>query len=145
MPRSTPPGTAALVEILATVPLFAGVPKRKLQVLAEMCREHRFLAGDAIVTEGDTSGRFYTILAGGAEVHVNGHTVKHLGPGEYFGEYAVLDQAPRSATVVATTPVHAYSLASITLRPFLKEEPDVTYRLLINACQRLRALERDAR
>lgn len=142
MPRSTSSGTAPLVEVLAKVPLFAGLSKKKLQVLADMCREHRFLAGDAIVSEGDTSGRFYVLLAGGAEVRVGGHAVNQLGPGEYFGEYAVLDQAPRSATVVATTPVHAYSLASITLRPMLKEEPEITYRLLLNACQRLRALER---
>jgi CRP-like cAMP-binding protein len=133
--------TDALAELLGTVGLFAGLPKRKLSQVADMCREHRFQTGEAIVSEGDQTGRFYLIVEGGADVQVRGHVVATLGPGQYFGEFAVLDQAPRSATVTATTPVRAYSLASITLRPLLKEEPEITYRLLLNACQRLRALE----
>ncbi len=132
---------AALADLLGTVGLFAGLPKRKLQLVADMCREHHFEVGATIVSEGDMTGRFYLIVEGGADVHVRGHTVATLGPGQYFGEFAVLDQAPRSATVTATTPVRAYSLASITLRPLLKEEPEITYRLLLNACERLRALE----
>ena len=132
---------AVLADLLGTVGLFAGLPKRKLMQIADMCREHRFQPGEAIVSEGDLTGRFYLIVEGGAEVHVRGHTVAALGPSQYFGEFAVLDQAPRSATVTATAPVRAYSLASITLRPLLKEEPEITYRLLLNACDRLRALE----
>ena len=147
MPKSRRSDSSALPELLGTVGLFAGLPKRKLQQIADMCREHSFAPGDSIVTEGDLTGRFYLIVEGGevsgvAALGVRGHEVATLGPGQYFGEFAVLDQAPRSATVTATTPVRAYSLASITLRPLLKEEPDITYKLLLNACQRLRALER---
>ena len=139
--RRADSGTAALIEALGAVGLFSGLPKKKLQLIAEMCREHTFSPGEDIVTQGDRSGRFYLILTGGAEVRVNGHAVNILGPGQYFGEYAVIDQEPRSASVVATTSVRAYSLASITLRPLLKEEPEICYRLLLNACQRLRATQ----
>jgi CRP-like cAMP-binding protein len=134
-------GTTPLAQMLGTVGLFSGLSKRTLNLIASMCHDHTFEPGDEIVTEGDASGRFYVIAEGGAEVRRNGHVVNTLGPGQYFGEYAVLDRAPRSATVVATTPVRAYSLASITLRPLLKEEPDLTYRLLLNACERIRAFE----
>lgn len=133
--------SSTLADVIAGVPLFAGLPKRKVQQIADMCREHRFDAGDVIVQEGDTSGRFFIVVQGGAEVRVHGHAVRTLGPGQSFGEYAVLDRAPRSATVVAVTEVQAFSLAPTTLRPLLKEEPDITYRLLLNACERIRALE----
>ncbi len=141
MSKTRVTSSSAPTELLGTVGLFAGLPKRKLQQVADMCREHSFAPGDAIVSEGDRSGRFYLIVEGDASVKVHGRLVATLGPAEYFGEFAVLDQAPRSATVTAITPVRAYSLASITLRPLLKEEPEITYRLLLNACQRLRALE----
>jgi CRP-like cAMP-binding protein len=139
--RSLDRGSASLVELLGRVGLFAGLPKKTLQLVADMCRQHEFDAGDVIVTEGERSSRFYMIVDGGVEVRRQGQRVGALGPGQYFGEYAVIDKAPRSATVIATTPVRAYSLASIALRPLLKEEPEITYRLLLNACQRLRTLE----
>lgn len=135
-------GLSSHSDYLASVPLFAGIPKRKLQILANMCHEHQYQPGDEIIREGDTSGRLYVIESGHAEVVVRGHVVNRLGPGQHFGEYAVLDRAPRSATVVATTHVHAFSLASITLRPLLKEEAEITYRLLLNAVDHLRALDR---
>jgi CRP/FNR family transcriptional regulator, cyclic AMP receptor protein len=81
------------------------------------------------------------IVSGGAEVVANGHAVNTLGPGQHFGEYAVIDRQPRSASMVATTDVSAYSLASMTLRPLLRSEPELSYRLLLNVCERLRATQ----
>lgn len=126
---------------MGRVALFSGLPKKTMQQIANMCHRHTFVAGDEIVTQGDRSGRFYMIVSGNAEVHVNGHVVNMLGPGQHFGEYAVIDREPRTASVTATNDVLAYSLASITLRPLLKEEPEITYRLLLNACERLRAMQ----
>jgi CRP-like cAMP-binding protein len=140
--RSSGTGNPDLVSLLAGVPLFAGLSKKRLATLAEMFREHHFSAGEVVVAEGDTSGRFYVIVDGGADVLVHGRLVNSLRPGSYFGELGVIDRQPRSATVVASTPVHAFSLASITLRPLLREEPDITYQLLLNACQRIRAVQR---
>ena len=133
---------STVLEALSKVALFSGLPKKTMQQIADMCHQHTFGPGDEIVKQGDTSGRFYIIVSGGADVMANGHTVNRVGPGQYFGEYAVIDRQPRSATVVASTEVTAYSLASITLRPLLKEQPELTYRLLLNACERIRALER---
>lgn len=132
---------ASLIEALERVSLFAGLPKKTMLQIANMCHQHTFDPGDEIVTQGDRSGRFYMIDSGNAEVRVNGHVVNTLAAGQHFGEYAVIDREPRSASVVATTEVHAFSLASITLRPLLKEQPEITYRLLLNACERLRAAQ----
>jgi CRP-like cAMP-binding protein len=133
--------SAPLIEALERVPLFAGLPKKSMLQIANMCHQHRFDPGEEIVTQGDSSGRFYMIVSGNAEVRVNGHVVNALGPGQHFGEYAVIDREPRTASVIATNEVHAFSLASITLRPLLKEQPEITYRLLLNACERLRATQ----
>ncbi len=132
---------AQVIEALDRVSLFAGLSKKTLQQIATMCHQHTFDPRDEIVTQGDSSGRFYMIISGNVEVRVNGHVVNMLGAGQHFGEYAVIDREPRTASVVATTEVHAFSLASITLRPLLKEQPEITYRLLLNACERLRATQ----
>lgn len=132
---------AKVIEALDRVPLFAGLSKKTMQQIATMCHLHQFDPGEEIVTQGDTSGRFYMIISGHAEVRVNGHAVNMLGAGQHFGEYAVIDREPRSASVIATTEVSAFSLASITLRPLLKEQPEITYRLLLNVCERLRAAQ----
>lgn len=139
--RAAANANASLIEALDRVSLFAGLPKKTIQQIATMCHQHTFDPGDEIVTQGDSSGRFYMIINGNAEVRVNGHVVNMLGAGQHFGEYAVIDREPRSASVVATTEVLAFSLASITLRPLLKEQPEITYRLLLNACERLRAAQ----
>lgn len=139
--RAAAAANAALIAALERVSLFAGLSKKTMQQIASMCHQHTFDPGDEIVTQGDSSGRFYMINSGSAEVRVNGHVVNMLGPGQHFGEYAVIDREPRTASVVATTQVHAFSLASITLRPLLKEQPEITYRLLLNTCERLRAAQ----
>ncbi len=131
----------AVIEALERVSLFAGLSRKALQQIADMCRQHTFDAGEMIVTQGDRSERFYMIISGNAEVRVNDHTVNTLGPGQHFGEYAVIDREPRTASVVATNKVSAFSLASIALRPILKEQPEITYRLLLNTCERLRAAQ----
>ncbi len=133
---------APVIEALERVSLFAGLSKKTMQLIATMCHSHTFEPGEEIVTQGDGSGRFYMIISGNAEVRVNGHVVNMLGAGQHFGEYAVIDREPRTASVVATTEVRAFSLASITLRPLLKEQPEITYRLLLNACERLRATQK---
>ena len=132
---------APVIQALGRVPLFAGLSKKTIQQIASMCHQHTFDSGEQIVTQGDTSGRFYMIINGSAEVRVNGHLVNMLGAGQHFGEYAVIDREPRRASVIATTEVRAFSLASMTLRPLLKEQPEITYRLLLNACGHLRATQ----
>jgi len=132
------PATGAL----AKVNLFAGLSTKQLAVIAEACREEHFAEGETIVRNGDTSARFYLIIGGSADVTANGRKRATLGPGDYFGELAVLDQGPRSATVVATSATTAMSLAPFNLRAALHDNPEITLRMLTSMCGRLRLAEK---
>jgi CRP-like cAMP-binding protein len=110
-----------VAEALGKVDLFADLSPKELSVVAGLAKPSSFAEGDRIVTEGDTSARFY-LLVSGTDV----------------GEIAVLDRGPRTATVVATSAVTTLSLASFSLRPVLKEHPDVLMKLVVKLCERLR-------
>ncbi len=127
-----------IVDALSKVQLFADLKKKDLQQIASMCRPEHFDTGDTIVAEGDSAGRFYLVADGTAEVLSNGNRVGEIGAGGSFGEIALIDRGPRTATVRATSEIHAWSVASFTLRPLLKEHPELSYRLLVAVCQMLR-------
>jgi CRP/FNR family transcriptional regulator, cyclic AMP receptor protein len=133
-----------IAEALGSVDLFAGLAPKELSVLAGLARPYSYSPGDDIVVEGDTSARFYLITSGTVDVLIDGKRVNKLGPGESFGEIAVLDRGPRTATVRATSPVETLSLASFSLRPVLKEHPDILMKLVVHLCERLRAVEASA-
>ena len=79
------------VEQLKSVPLFEGLPERELKAIAAELRDEHFKAGDVMVAEGDTSGRFFLIIDGYATVTVHGEKRADLGPGRYFGDLSVID------------------------------------------------------
>jgi CRP-like cAMP-binding protein len=130
--------TTRLAEQLGSVDLFSALNRKQRQWLAGMFRAHTFGPGTTIVEQGEESGRFYLITEGTADVVVNGKRVGSMGPGTSFGEVSVIDKGARSATVIASTTVVAQSLASLTLRPLLKEQPDVMFQLLLKLCGMLR-------
>lgn len=136
-----PSDTDDIVDALSKVQLFADLKKKDLQQIATMCRPEHFEEGDSIVAEGDTSGRFYLVADGTADVIAHGDKVGEIGPGGSFGEIALIDRGPRTATVRATSEIHAWSVASFTLRPLLKEHPELSYRLLVAVCQMLRSAQ----
>jgi CRP-like cAMP-binding protein len=82
-----------------------------IENLAVRSQRGRFNAGEAIVTQGEEAGGFYVIEDGTVEVYVDDTLVRHEGPGEYFGEIALLRGGPRTATVRAVTPVTVVALA----------------------------------
>jgi CRP-like cAMP-binding protein len=109
--------------------------------VAIMCKPAEFRDGDNIVTEGQRSARLYVITEGTAEVRVHGDRVDEIGPGDYFGEIAVIDGEPRAATVTATSPVSTLSLADFNVKALLRATPDIGFKMLKKACARIRALE----
>src|SRR5690242_16307430 len=86
---------------LAEVPLFDGLSKRQLRRIAKLARTRRFAPGSTMVRAGDPGRSFYVVLDGKAKVNRAGGRSRRLGAGDYFGEMALLDDAPRSADVVA--------------------------------------------
>lgn len=129
-------------DVLASVDLFQGLSKRELQRVLKSAKEVGFEEGDAMVREGEEDGRFYLLLDGNARVMQGRRTVAQLGAGDYFGEISVIDGEPRSATVLATSPVRALTLARWNFRPLLEEQPAIARKVLLEMCRRVRELDR---
>jgi CRP-like cAMP-binding protein len=131
--------------MLAQVPLFADLPPRYLKHLADRMDEERFMEGASIVRYGDIGDTFYVIVEGEAKVLApSGKVVNHLRPGEFFGEVSLLDGGPRTATVVAETPIRMLSLSRPAFRNLIETEPGVAVGMLKHASAMLRRLERPA-
>jgi CPA1 family monovalent cation:H+ antiporter len=127
---------------LAEVPLFDGLPKRHLRGIAKLARVRRFAPGSTMVRTGDPGRSFYVLLDGKAKVvRVKGRA-RHLGAGDYFGEMALLDGAPRSAAVVADGEVLALTIDRSGFTKLLRAEPALAQALLRTLAARLRAAER---
>jgi MFS family permease len=116
--------------LLRRLPMFAPLPASTLEHLARSLRRLRVGAGEEIVREGAPGDRFYVLASGEADVSVGGRPASKLGPGDYFGEIALLREVPRTATVVARTNVELYSLdrdefvAAVTGHPESREAAD---------------------
>ena len=126
---------------LRAVDLFEDLEPRDLDVLANVARDYHYDPGDVVVAEGDQSGRFHLIVSGRATVTVGDQVVAEFGPGTYFGELAMIDRQPRSATVTAAEELHTLSLASISMRPVLREHPEISFKMLEKRAARLRATD----
>jgi len=126
---------------LAEVPLFEGLPKRHLRRIAKLARVRRFAAGAPLVRSGDAGRSFFVLLDGNAKVVRRGARPRRLGMGDYFGEMALLDGAPRSADVVADGEVLALTIDRSGFTKLLGAEPTLAQTLLRTLAARLRAAE----
>jgi CRP-like cAMP-binding protein len=126
-----------LVAHLERVPLFSHCSKRDLQTVARNAEVLDVPEGARIVSQGDAGNAFYVILDGSAIVARNGARVGELLPGDYFGELALLDPAPRNADVVAQTPVHVARLMVKPFRQMLRDVPAMNERLLAGLARRV--------
>lgn len=130
-------------EALGHVPLFSGLAPRHLKRLGELTEEIRFMEGGTVVRQGDVGDAFYVILEGEAKVvGPSGRVVNRLRPGEFFGEISLLDGGPRTASVVAETPLTMLALSRKGFLRAIEREPAVGVRLLNHAASMLRRLER---
>jgi len=127
--------------VLQELPLFAGVPKRHVRKIAGVATEARFGAGSRIVRQGEPGNAFFVVLDGEASVVRPGLPSISLGPGDSFGEMALLDGGPRSATVVAKTDVLCLRLARAAFTKMLKSEPEIALALLAELSRKLRLAE----
>ena len=141
--ETAPSETARLwADVLAEVPLFAGVATRHVRKIASLGSVARFDARAPIVNEGDPGEAFYVILSGRAKVQRGRRrATADIGPGAYFGEMALVDGAPRSATIVAETETTCLMLARKPFSKILKDEPAVALALLRTLAARVRELE----
>jgi len=135
----------AVVDELQRVRLFSGLSQRQLRQLARLAKEREFRPGVAVVEEGTMSGvGFFIIAEGEASVTVEGSEVMRLGPGDHFGELALVSEEARAATVTAVTRLRCYVIAFWDFRKFVKENSDVAWKLLQHVTALLTA-ERERR
>ena len=134
-PRRTRRETA---KVLSVVPLFSGFTKKDLNRLAEETDVVSFPAGSSVVEEGMLGATMFIVLSGEARVLRGKRRLSTIRPGEFFGEVALLDGAPRSASVVAETPLVAIRLYRRTLLRMLEAEPHLALKILDVLVRRLR-------
>ena len=124
--------------------LFQGLPDSEMRSVEKQLKIVKHPAGHEIVVRGEGGVGFMVIIDGTVSVKtVQGHTRK-LGPGDSFGEMALLDHEGRSATITADTDVTLATIPEWNFKPFLKEHPEVTYRLLQTLSRRIRQAEGDS-
>ena len=134
---------SAPVEALQNVQLFSTLEQEDMEELARQLHERRFPEGGEVTTEGSTGAGFFVIAAGNAEVLVGGEHRATLGPGDYFGEVALIDDGIRSASIVAATDLLCYGLTPWEFRPFVEEHPKVAWALLQALARRIREAQTD--
>lgn len=132
------------IELLHRIPLFATLPNKDLRFLAKVAHDMTYEAGTHLTSEQEIGVTFFVVVEGEAEVLVGGRPRRRLGPGDYFGEMSIIDRSPRSAEVIASTPLRCLVFTQWEFRPFLKEHPDVAWAILEVLVRRLREVERAA-
>jgi CRP/FNR family transcriptional regulator, cyclic AMP receptor protein len=130
------------VVALASVPLFSDLPKRALQRLAKEADELAFQPGEHLVDEGLLGETLFVVMQGQAKVTRRGRRVGSVVPGDFFGELSTIDGGPRTATIVAETPMRVLRLFRATLRKLLDDEPQLTVKILDGIVRRIRQVER---
>jgi CRP/FNR family cyclic AMP-dependent transcriptional regulator len=129
---------SAPVEMLQNVRLFAELDERELEQLARQMHERRFPEGADVTSEGAGGAGFFVIAEGSADVTVGGEHRASIGPGDFFGEIALIDTGIRSASITAATDLLCYGLTPWEFRPFVEEHPKVAWALLQTLAARLR-------
>ncbi|HEX6261865.1 MAG TPA: cyclic nucleotide-binding domain-containing protein [Actinomycetota bacterium] len=131
--------TRSAERALAEVPLFEGLTRDQIRSVLDATVEVTCDAGQSMVDEGMLAIDFYLILDGEAEVVSGGRHIASLRPGDHFGELAVIDGEPRSATVRATTRLRALRLVADDFHRLLRTTPELAHRILVEAVRRLRS------
>jgi len=130
-----------LLAQLRAVYMFSELNDKQLRHVCDLGKVVDHGPGRTIVTEGQNALSFHLILDGEADVVVHGKVRRTLHPGDYFGEVAVIDGKPRSASVVAKTEVRAWAMTGSSFKNLLEDQPSVSHGVLLGLCSRLRELE----
>jgi CRP-like cAMP-binding protein len=141
-PRPDRPLGKRGADLLAQVPLFEGLSRRHLKQIAEHADEVAFRERETILEADQPGGTFFVIVEGEVKVMRGNRVIARVGPGEFFGEISLLDGGPRTATVVAASPVVAIRLFKSSFDKVVTQEPKVASKILAVVARRLREAER---
>ena len=127
--------------MLKRVPLFSDLDNRELDSIAQSMKRRQFSAGQEIAREGESGVGFFVIQDGNAKVTVHGQERRRLGPGDYFGEIALIAQSKRTASVTAESDLTAYGMTFWDFRPLVEQNASIAWKLLQVLGKRLQAAE----
>jgi CRP/FNR family cyclic AMP-dependent transcriptional regulator len=117
-------------DLLKRVPIFSDLDRKELERIGASMKPRTFRAGETVTTEGQSGVGFFIIEEGEATVTVGGDERRKLGPGDYFGEVALLNESARTATITADTDLRCYGLTSWEFRPLVETHGSIAWKLL---------------
>lgn len=131
-------GRNSKIDLIKGVPLFSSASKAQLAEIAGIADQVDLPAGKTLIREGETGREFFVLIEGTAEVTRSGSTgAKTMGPGDFFGEIALISKAPRSATITTTSPVRALVITDRAFRHLLEHSPKIQIGVLTALAERL--------
>ena len=133
------PGRNAKIDMIKEVPLFARCSRRELAEVASIADEVDLREGKVLTREGDRGREFFVLIDGTAEVRKGDRKVNTLGPGDFFGEIALVSRVPRTATVTTTSPARALVITDRSFRMLLQHSPEIQLKVLQALGERLAA------
>jgi CRP-like cAMP-binding protein len=131
----------AQTDLLKQVPLFSELDDKELGKIAGLMKERPVPAGRMIVEEGKGGVGFFIIESGTADVSVNGNVVNTLGPGDHFGEIALIADTPRTATITAASDLKCYGITAWHFRPLVESNPTLAWKMLQALARQMTAKE----
>ena len=126
-------------EALGRCPFFSGLSRGELLELAKVTEDMEVEAGKALTRQGQSGSEFFVIVEGRVSVAKDEQEVRTLGPGEFFGEIALLEDTPRTATVTAATPLRFFVLTRQAFRSMLAHQPQIEEKVMTALQERVRA------
>jgi CRP-like cAMP-binding protein len=132
------------LELLKATPLLAELDRRELEEVGRLADEVDVPAGRVLMKEGETGQEFFVIIDGNVRIDRGGTTVRTLGPGDHFGEVALLSEGPRTATATAETPARLLVLAHREFHSLMSQFPSIQTCVLSCLAARIRRLEPEA-
>jgi CRP/FNR family cyclic AMP-dependent transcriptional regulator len=128
-------------DALGLCPFFAGLSRKELGELAKRTEDLEVEAGKALAREGEPGSEFFVIVEGDVSVTKDGQEIRTLGPGDFFGEIALIEDRPRTATVTAKTPLRFFVLTRQNFRSLLQQQPELEDKVMRALEERVRATE----
>jgi CRP/FNR family cyclic AMP-dependent transcriptional regulator len=126
------------VELIKRVPLFADCSRGELEEIAQLADEIDLAEGKELTRLGEPGREFFVLLEGEANVTQNGNSINTLRAGDFFGEIALVEDTPRTATVTATTPMRVLVITDRAFKKLLDEQPELQRKVLVALAERVK-------
>jgi CRP-like cAMP-binding protein len=131
-------------DALGACPFFTGLSRGELLQLAKVTEDLEVEEGKVLTREGQSGSEFFVIIEGEVSVTKNGEEIRSLGPGDFFGEIALLEDTPRTATVTASTPLRFFVLTRQAFRSLLAQQPELEGKVMAALEERVRTTSGEA-